>query len=381
MAHMQGIPVIGLDIPGLGEHPHWVKGGNVAAVVTGAASGIGKAIALEIAGRSRTAHRNQILAEAMPDAFPEHDKAEEGSGKNEVITLFLVDRDQENLQNTVQEINMALVKTVTAALNATKGAVEEAGVPLTAACNFPCDVSDAKAIEQTAMSIMMQMQTLGIARLRYLVNSAGCDFMGKFDASHPVELFDRAMAVNLRSVFLMSNRLMPLLRDFDVTRGRGGTVQEIYKHGNRPPNPKDHTANSSSILNVSSIQAHRAFGPGYAAYAATKGGIKSLSMNLARELSEKSEKGECSVRVNCISPGNVRTNLATNSARHEGEFGGSDNNPDGTITEETTQELMETQEVGRISEAACDLLLHMRGVTGQDLVVDGGCGIRGFDYV
>jgi 3-oxoacyl-[acyl-carrier protein] reductase len=54
---------------------------------------------------------------------------------------------------------------------------------------------------------------------------------------------------------------------------------------------------SGTIVNVSSVAAHNGGGPGALAYAASKGGLMSLTKAMAKELAPKG------VRVNCVSPG------------------------------------------------------------------------------
>jgi NAD(P)-dependent dehydrogenase (short-subunit alcohol dehydrogenase family) len=56
----------------------------------------------------------------------------------------------------------------------------------------------------------------------------------------------------------------------------------------------------SSIINVTSIEAHRA-GPGFAVYSAMKAAVASLTKSLALEL------GERRIRVNCIAPDVIPT--------------------------------------------------------------------------
>jgi NAD(P)-dependent dehydrogenase (short-subunit alcohol dehydrogenase family) len=61
-----------------------------------------------------------------------------------------------------------------------------------------------------------------------------------------------------------------------------------------------HLARGASIINVTSIEAHRA-GPGYAVYAAMKTAVSSFTKSLALEL------GAREIRVNCIAPDVIAT--------------------------------------------------------------------------
>ena len=92
--------------------------------------------------------------------------------------------------------------------------------------------------------------------------------------AHQLSLADwnRVIAVNLTSMFLCAKHVLPAMM--------------AAKHG--------------AIVNISSIQGLFGF-PGYPHYAASKGGIISLTRQLAREYARHG------IRVNCIAPGTVET--------------------------------------------------------------------------
>lgn len=98
-----------------------------------------------------------------------------------------------------------------------------------------------------------------------LVNNAGHGVHRSF-AETSEEEFDGLMAVHLKGVFFLTQRLLPLIAD-------GGR-----------------------ILNVSSGLARFSL-PGYAAYATMKGGVEVMTRYLAREL------GPRGIAVNAIAPG------------------------------------------------------------------------------
>lgn len=128
-----------------------------------------------------------------------------------------------------------------------------------------CDVSDVSAI-RTAFS--------SLDRLDVLVNCAGVT--GWIAAEDPSEqTWDRVIDTNLKGTFFCSSEAARLMR------ARGG-----------------------SIVNVSSVLATRGM-PNSAAYAASKGGINALTVQLAIELAPHR------IRVNAFAPGatNVERNL------------------------------------------------------------------------
>ncbi len=128
-----------------------------------------------------------------------------------------------------------------------------------------CDVSDVTAI-RTAFS--------RLDRLDVLVNCAGVT--GWIDALDPgEETWDRVIDTNLKGTFFCSSEAARLMR------GTGG-----------------------SIVNVTSVLGIRGM-PNSAAYAASKGGINSLTVQLAIELAPHR------IRVNAFGPGatNVERNL------------------------------------------------------------------------
>lgn len=92
--------------------------------------------------------------------------------------------------------------------------------------------------------------------------------------AHLLNLADwnRVLAVNLTSMFLCAKHVLP-----GMIAGKRG-----------------------SIVNITSVQGLFGF-PGYPHYAASKGGIISLTRQLAREYAHNG------IRVNCIAPGTVET--------------------------------------------------------------------------
>ena len=131
---------------------------------------------------------------------------------------------------------------------------------------LPCDVRDIPAVQN---AIRRTGEELG--PITVLVNNAANDTRHKV-ADVDLELWDNAMAVNLRHHFFAAQAVAPMMRE----AGRG------------------------SIINLGSISAHIDLTdlPGYIT---AKAGIEGLTRTLAREL------GPDGIRVNCIIPGWIMT--------------------------------------------------------------------------
>ena len=106
-----------------------------------------------------------------------------------------------------------------------------------------------------------------------LVNNAGDIIERRSIREYTVELWDRVMDLNFKSVFLCSRAVMGEM----IERRRG------------------------AIINVGSIAGHHGGGPGAAVYAAAKAGVMCLTKGLAKELAPYG------VRVNGVAPGVIQT--------------------------------------------------------------------------
>jgi len=200
----------------------------------------------------------------------------------------------------------------------------------------PCDVT---AESEVRAVIEKAVETFG--GIHALVNCVGVNLFDNVETTSS-ELWERSMAVNLTSVYYSCHYAMPHLKK------SGG-----------------------AIVNISSVQA---LGPvtNYAAYVTAKGGMISLTRSIAVDFARDG------VRANAISPGGVKTNLGANSARYEKEF--HDKIPEKQAepfrpletfnTDSRLLESLEPEDIGRVVVfLACD---DSKGMTGQNLVVDGG---------
>jgi 3-oxoacyl-[acyl-carrier protein] reductase len=106
-----------------------------------------------------------------------------------------------------------------------------------------------------------------------LVNNAGSLIERRKLSGMTEELWDRVMDVNLKSVYLVSLAVLPLMK----RQGRG------------------------RIINMTSVAARNGGGPGSVAYATAKGGVSTLTRAMAKELVSEN------ILVNAVAPGVITT--------------------------------------------------------------------------
>jgi NAD(P)-dependent dehydrogenase (short-subunit alcohol dehydrogenase family) len=114
--------------------------------------------------------------------------------------------------------------------------------------------------------------TFATDKIDFLINNAGIGIHAAF-ADTTEEQFDSLLNIHFRSVFFLTQKALPILAD-------GG-----------------------AIINVSTGLARFSL-PGYAAYAAMKGAIETLTRYLAKEL------GSRGIRANTIAPGAIETDFS-----------------------------------------------------------------------
>jgi NAD(P)-dependent dehydrogenase (short-subunit alcohol dehydrogenase family) len=167
-----------------------------------------------------------------------------------------------------------------------------------------------------------------------LVNNAGVappESIDSWDASE--ESWDRLIRVNLKSVFLCSKVAIPVM----IKNGGG------------------------SIVNVASIAATRACSG--ASYASAKAGMLGYTVQVASELAARG------VRVNCVSPGFMRTPMSTGE-RHGLDAAAQDAQIEGMGRGIPMRRVGTVQDIAAaVAYLASDDACY---VTGQEIIVDGG---------
>lgn len=193
-----------------------------------------------------------------------------------------------------------------------------------------CDVGSGDEVRA-----MVERTAAEFGTVHILHNNAGIDFCVPFTEMDEAS-WQRVLNTNLTSVF----------------RGCRYAVPYMMRNG------------GGAIINTSSVQAYLGF-KHYAAYAAAKGGILSMSIQLAVELAPHR------IRVNTVSPGAIltpMTELEIRMAEH----------PDALKREIASQHAMNRiGEPREVADAVVFLASDEAGfITGTDIKVDGGMTIK-----
>ncbi len=130
------------------------------------------------------------------------------------------------------------------------------------------DVSKKKEVEVLVKDTLDRFGTVD-----FLINNAGALIKRETLENMEETLWDEVMDVNLKSIFLVSQSVIPIMKE--------------KKYG--------------KIINLTSIAARVGGGVGAGHYSASKGGILTLSKNMAKELAPHN------IIVNAISPGIIDT--------------------------------------------------------------------------
>ena len=151
------------------------------------------------------------------------------------------------------------------------------------AAALPLDVGDSKSFRDFAAVLKRTLsQTWQREQFDFLVNNAGMGVHASFAETTEAQ-FDELVNVHFKGTFFLTQALLPLLAD-------GGR-----------------------IVNISSGLARFAL-PGYAAYAAMKGGVEVLTRYLAKEL------GARGISVNTVAPGAIETDFGGGAVRDNAQL-------------------------------------------------------------
>lgn len=181
----------------------------------------------------------------------------------------------------------------------------------------------ADAADQAAVRAAVQQTATEFRKIDILVNNAGVLALGPI-ADFPPEDFERALSVNVRSVFT--------------------AIQEALRH----------MPDGGRIITIGSVNSERMPFQGGSVYALTKGAVASFTKGLARDL------GPRKITVNNIQPGPVDTEA----------------NPAAGPFADTLLGLMALKRYGHADEIAA-MTAYLAGpeagyITGASLLIDGG---------
>ncbi|MCY3539242.1 MAG: SDR family oxidoreductase [bacterium] len=213
----------------------------------------------------------------------------------------------------------------------TASAVTDAGG---VALAIECDVADHAEVEGLSSELAKSGSGVDV-----LINNAGNSPPSRKVADIPVEEWDDVISVNLRSAFLCSRYLIPLMLGGD----------------------------DPSIINVASVLGMRGFHPeviSQAGYAASKAGMIGLTLQTAADY------GEQGLRANAVAPG---WHLGTNLSKRAGNFATPEQE---ARLQQTIHQRIPLQRASNAEELA-PLILYLassasRFVSGSVLTHDGG---------
>ena len=197
-----------------------------------------------------------------------------------------------------------------------------------------CDVADT-----TAVDVMAERLADTGPGVDVLINNAGNSPPSRRVADIAVQEWDDVIAVNLRSAFLCTRALIPMML----------------------------TTDSPSIINIASVLGMRGFHPdviSQAGYAASKAGMIGLTLQTAADY------GEFGLRANAVAPG---WHLGTNLSKRAGNFATPEQE---ASLQRTIHERIPLQRASTAEELA-PLVLYLAGdasrfVSGAVMTHDGG---------
>jgi len=138
----------------------------------------------------------------------------------------------------------------------------------------PCDVTDSAQIENAVNRVVSELGTPNV-----LFNNAGIAVVGELEQISEAD-WDRQYEVNVKSIYLVSRAVIPLMR----------------------------AAGGGTIINMASESAYVGF-PMHPAYTSSKAAVVHLTRSMAVRYAEDN------IRVNSLCPGTIQASVGTSSGR------------------------------------------------------------------
>ena len=229
----------------------WLQLANKTAVVTGAASGLGAAVAKALA--------------------------------SEGCSVVLADRDTDRLQQVAHDCSSLLS-------SSTGGSRQDLNIT-----PAECDVSNESHVQALFQNSVLSSSSSS-SPATILVNCAGITRDG-WIGRMSVDQWQQVQDVNLKGTFLCCREFLaqPALQLPPTT----DKLSQTTHAGNQNQKP---SLLGGSIVNIASVVATQG-NLGQSNYAASKGGVWSLTKALAREVAPRR------IRVNCVLPGFIETEM------------------------------------------------------------------------
>lgn len=226
--------------------------------------------------------------------------------------VFAVDHSAENLAETVAR----------------------AGESAQSITTHICDVTRAQSVEATVQACVEKYGTIDI-----LINNVGGSARGGPEEMTE-DVWDHQMAINLKSVFLTSKYVLPIM-----IKNKGG-----------------------AIINMASSSGMRWTGSAQVAYAASKAGVIQMSKVMAVQYAS------AGIRVNTVVPGQLHTPMV--EVRLAKQRSGGD--VEALLAQRVSRIPLGFMGDGRDSASAALFLASddARFITGTEIVVDGGMTAR-----